>query len=95
MSVGAGIRACTGAAGAEDPSTGSAGTGGDLVGSGVAGAGAGDSAAQNAAGAFARAAGATLPFTGLPLWLVALLGLLAVGTGMALRQRSRVHPART
>ena len=41
------------------------------------------------AGALGAAAGGVLPFTGFPLWAVALAGLAAIATGWALMRRGR------
>src|SRR5438105_4528117 len=46
----------------------------------------GHTAAGAAAGALAATRRAELPFTGLRLWIVAALGLMLIGAGMALRQ---------
>jgi hypothetical protein len=42
-----------------------------------------------ALGALGTAAGGTLPFTGFPLWAVALAGIAAIATGWALMRRGR------
>ena len=44
-----------------------------------------------ALGALGAAAGGTLPFTGFPLWAVALAGFAAIALGWALLRRG--HPA--
>jgi hypothetical protein len=39
-------------------------------------------------GTTAHVSGSTLPFTGFPLWLAALVGLGLIGGGLALRGRT-------
>lgn len=78
-----------GVAGANSTDSGS-GPAGAPAGSGVAGA-SGSSAPVATASAPVSASGATLPFTGLDVGLIAGAALLLMGLGLALRRSTRTE----